>query len=113
MNLGLIILLFLIIAIWYETTATREKVIKICAYHCQKNELQLLDQTVALDSIMLQFNQEKNLVLYRKYMFEISQDGSDRYKGYIELLNKQVNLIHIEDEQGNNIIHNASNSSLH
>jgi hypothetical protein len=81
--------------------------------HCQKNQLQLLDQTVALKSFRFSLDDRKNPLLQRKYIFDVSKDGANRCKGQILMINRRVELISITDTDGTNIIYNNDTKYLH
>ena len=87
-----LIILCLIVWFWQDSLRHRENAIQQCKKTCKEMELQLLDQTVALRSISLKKDLNNTYSLIRRYNFEFSINGVDRYKGFIIL-------------DGNNIMH--------
>jgi hypothetical protein len=93
-SLLFLMLLAIIVWFWQENLRYREFAVRQCKRICQEMNLQLLDQTVALTSLKLRRDQNKNIKILRKYNFEISMDGANRCRGYIILLG--FNIIHTE-----------------
>ncbi|MCP4698822.1 MAG: DUF3301 domain-containing protein [Gammaproteobacteria bacterium] len=66
---------------WFDTLRTREIAAAICARACRQFEVQLLDQTIALDSIRLLRVDKGRLCFQRRYRFDFSADGDSRRQG--------------------------------
>ncbi len=75
----------LIVWYWQINLRAREHAIRQCRLICNDMKLQLLDQTVALASMAIQLEKRYQIRLVRKYRFEISQDGFNRYQGCMKL----------------------------
>ena len=112
-SLFLLLLLTLIVIFWFESLRIREYVIARCQQVCKEANLQLLDQTVALVTMSVKRASKGSLHLYRKYQFEVSQNGIDRHKEYVTLLGKTITSIHFEGPDGKNVIHQSQNPTLH
>ena len=65
--------------------AARQLAMKHLKRECEREGLQLLDDTVALATLRLSLRQGR-LRWRRVYSFEFSVDGSDRYPGTLELI---------------------------
>ncbi|MEK9711019.1 MAG: DUF3301 domain-containing protein [Thalassolituus sp.] len=65
--------------------AARQLAMKHLKRECAREDLQLLDDTVALASLRLSLVRGR-LRWRRRYSFEFSVDGSDRYHASLELL---------------------------
>ena len=52
---------------------------------CKKHGLQFLDDTVSLEKISWQRNSKGVAGLTRRYSFEFTSDGSQRYKGKMQV----------------------------
>lgn len=85
----------LVLGLWYWI---RARDIKDHAYHsarryCEKMDLQLLDQTVALKAVKPARSASGLIQLRRRYVFDFSSTGEDRYEGEIRLLGAKVEEI--------------------
>jgi len=93
-SLFFLMLLAIIVWVWQENLRYREYAVRQCKKICQEMNLQLLDQTVALTSLKFGKDQNRKIKTLRRYSFEISMDGNNRFRGYIIL--RGFNIIHTE-----------------
>lgn len=115
-TLNSLLLLCTIVAIimyWFESLRVRELVIRICRELCEKAELQLLDQTVALSSISIARSIARRWQVRRVYQFEVSNNGTDRYKGYITLLGASIEAIQVDNSDGMTTIYPILPGQIH
>lgn len=103
MSILLLILLALLIYIWYETFRLREYVLIKCRQVCRESNLQLLDQTIALASISVKKLSGGSMHLYRSYGFEYSINGTERLRGYVDMLGRSILAVRLEDAEGTTI----------
>ncbi len=101
----LLLMILIVVFIWFESLRIRELVIKHCNDLCRGANLQLLDQTVALVSLSLKRTGNGSIALLRKYQFEVSENGVDRYSGYVTLLNSRIIESRLEDAADINTFH--------
>lgn len=78
---------------WYRGLAVRESALAAVRRHCDEMDIQLLDQTVALRSIWLGRNADGRLALRRRYNFEFTSTGDERYQGQISFLGKRIERV--------------------
>lgn len=83
---------------WYNQSRHREKSILTGRRLCRESDLQLLDETVSLNSI-LPVIKNFNIVLVRTYRFEYSHEGTDRGLGKICLTGDIVRWVEIDHEK--------------
>ncbi|MFQ5661562.1 MAG: DUF3301 domain-containing protein [Gammaproteobacteria bacterium] len=102
-NLLLLLLLAVIVLFWFETLRLREQVIIRCQQVCREANLQLLDQTVALIALSLRKALNGGLHLYRRYQFEVSDDGVNRFPGYVDLVGRHIITISFAGPDGKTI----------
>ncbi len=95
----------LIILFWYESMRFREFVIGICRQKSRENDLQLLDQTVTLSKISLTGSILSGKAIAREYRFEVSTNGTDRLKGYVQMHGRYLISLQIENNDGVTIIY--------
>lgn len=92
-ELSNLILLTLLALLWYHWS--RAQLMKQQALHyvlrqCEQQGLQLLDQTVAMRAIWLKRDQDGRMRLWRRYHFEFTSTGDDRYTGRAVFLGKRA-----------------------
>jgi hypothetical protein len=83
-SLTLIFLLCLLGWFWLDSLRAREIALGICKAACERRDLQLLDQAVALRRLGLSWRSE-GLRLRRVYRFDFSEEGVGRRNGYLVL----------------------------
>ncbi|MCJ8169467.1 DUF3301 domain-containing protein [Atopomonas sediminilitoris] len=90
MNLSLTHIALLLIggaavAWWLRGLSLKQAALSAARRRCQRLDVQLLDQTIALSRIRLKRADNGRWFMQRIYQFEFSADGSDRYQGRVEL----------------------------
>ena len=80
-----LVALTLCVWFWHINLRYREIAIRLVKNVCAEMKLQLLDQTVALAGFSLRRDAERRMVAVRKYSFEVSSNGADRFSGSIIL----------------------------
>ena len=108
-----LIILGLLVWFWQDSLRHREYAIQQCKNACKEMELQLLDQTIALRSISLKRDSKNTLKFMRRYTFEFSINGIDRYKGYIVLHGGNIEHTQFDHPDGPIIMQNQNLSLLH
>ncbi len=95
MDLLIILFLALLAWFWYDSVKARELAMKESFFSCQQRGLQFLDASVFLKKI--RFRQTTNgFRFYRQYGFEFSKGGYHRYSGYCDLLQHNIQAIHLD-----------------
>ena len=64
--------------------------------HFRQVDLQLLDQTIVLKGVWPRRGDSGSLQLRRRYRFEFTSTGEERYKGMIELSGRRLQRIELE-----------------
>ena len=98
-------ILGLLVWFWQDSLRHRENAIEQCKNACKEMELQLLDQTVTLRSISLKRDLNNNPKLMRRYNFEFSINGVDRYRGFIVLHGEIIEYTQFDHPDGVIILH--------
>lgn len=98
--LFLFLALLLGVVLWLNSLRARETALGISRRTCQRNGLQLLDQTVALRKVRLTW-QADGIRLRRFYEFEFSEEGIGRQQGTIVLTGLTLEGIQLGETQGN------------
>jgi len=82
-----LILILLGFYVWQSALKAREQARAVSHALCARAQVQLLNQTVALQRVGFARGADGWLHLRRRYRFELSTDGLDRHQGTLELLN--------------------------
>ena len=91
---GLALLAALVWLIW-DSLRAREAAVSAGRAACAAQQWQLLDDTVAIESLRPARDDEGRLRLRRIYGFEYSDTGNSRRKGTVVVLGAEVVLVHI------------------
>jgi len=81
---------------WWDTSAAKEQARQYAKQQCQLQQVQLLDDTVALKKTLLRRSPTGHMTLQRKFHFEFSGDGEQRAQGYIELIGRKIKKVHLD-----------------
>lgn len=81
--------------LWFDSFKTHEAAMQAARRACESEQLQLLDDTVALASLRLARNEDGQLLLRREYKFEFSDTGNNRRNGSAVLLGHRVIVVNI------------------
>ncbi len=111
--LTFLFVLAILVWLWQYNLRLREIAIHKCKISCRTMELQLLDETVALHKIRISKDNRNQVKLLRRYQFEFSLDGYDRYEGSITFLGQVVDHIQLDHPDGQIILHSDEAKKLH
>ncbi len=81
---------------WLKSRELKELALRSAANYCDKLSLTLLDQTVVLRALGLRRNTHGRLCIFRRYEFDFSSTGEDRYQGSVTLLGRRVEAIRLQ-----------------
>ena len=99
LSLSVVILLAiaaLVFAFWWQSDKIKRMTVAYVKRYCRHRDLQLLDQTTVLRGIWLGRDEGGHLQVGRRYQFEFSTIGEQRFSGGISLLGTK--LIAVETE---------------
>ena len=95
-DLVFIVLLLLLGVYWSSAMKAREIAFSVVKTHCQKMDVLLLDDYVALTGQWLKRDKHGKVKAWRSYQFEFSSTGDERYHGKVVMLGAQVLSIQLE-----------------
>ena len=95
-NFFLICLILLIGYFFSNALKAREIALYAAKNHCQRLEVQMLDDCVALTALWLKRDQNRQLQAWRSYAFEFSATGLERYQGKITMLGSKILTIQLD-----------------
>ena len=81
--------------LWYDSLNAREAGMNEARAACAAEDLQLLDDTVAIRSLRLARDDAGRLRLQRVYGFEYSDTGDNRRQGSVTLLGHEVVMLNL------------------
>lgn len=79
--------------LWYDSIHVRELGLRAARRACEADDLQLLDDTVAIASLSLARDDEGRLRLRRAYAFDYSDTGNNRRRGSLVMLGDAVLVV--------------------
>jgi hypothetical protein len=80
---------------WLAALKARELAVRAASTACKAEDLQLLDETVAVVSLKPARDAEGHLVWRRVYAFEYSDTGDNRRPGSVVLLGNRVLVVNV------------------
>jgi hypothetical protein len=84
------------IAFWADSLRARERALAAGRAACERNGLQLLDETVAGAGLRLARDADGRLRIRRVFVFEFSDNGNNRRRGSVTVLGAEVQDLYIE-----------------
>jgi len=81
---------------WIDSLRARERALAAGRSACERNGLQLLDETVCGTGLSLARNDAGELRFRRVFVFEFSDNGNNRRRGSIVVLGATVQDLYIE-----------------
>lgn len=95
-----------VLGLWFvfDSLRAREQALHACQSACDEMEVQLLDHTVAMTRLRLARDGHGRVRLRRRYRFEFSSAGTDRWRGYVDLLGLATIGVEMEGPTGSTIL---------
>lgn len=81
--------------LWFDSLKAREAAVQAGREACAMEGVMLLDDTVAICSLKPVRDDEGRLRLQRAYEFEYSDNGNNRLKGSVVVLDHRVVLLNV------------------
>lgn len=85
-----------LVSFWWQGDKIRSTALQYLYDYCRAQDLQLLDQTIVLKGVWPRRNNFGSLQLRRRYSFEFTSTGEERYQGMIELSGRRLQSIEVE-----------------
>ena len=103
-DIALLLVVSLLGAYYWQAQGVREIALRATRMYCQREQLQLLDESVALRALWLKRGRDGRPHFWRGYQFEFTVTGGERYLGKTVMLGRLVESIqvpphHIPDEE--------------
>ena len=82
--------------LWLDSLRARERAVQAGRSACERYNVQLLDDTVAIARMRLGRDDEGQLRIARTYTFEFTETGNNRRQGAIVMLGHELVDLHLE-----------------
>jgi hypothetical protein len=86
-------LLALLAGFWYSSLAARELANRLAMETCESANVQMLDGTVAIHRLRLVRSGDAPLAWRRTYVFDYTEDGFSRRRGFVVLTGDTVDTV--------------------
>lgn len=80
---------------WLDSIRVREIGVQAARAACRREDVQLLDESVAARSVRIARDDEGRACLQRVYEFEYSRSGNDRVRGSVTLRGRDVVMLDV------------------
>jgi len=98
-DLFLIVLLSIPVILVWKNAGLRDRVLALAKQQCERQQVQLLDDTISLTKVRLKRNKHGQLVLHRYYQFEFTATGERRHRGQLTMLGIRLEDFQLEPHQ--------------
>jgi len=99
-SLAMLLLILVLVLLWQASQRSRDTAIETARQTCQRQGMQFLDGTAALQAVRPFFSAADGPGLQRIYTFDYSEDGIGRRTGCIILRNYRVTAVLLDDRPG-------------
>jgi hypothetical protein len=82
--------------LWLDSLRARERAVAAGRSACERYNVQLLDDTVAIARMRLGRDDEGQLRIARTYTFEFTETGNNRRQGAIQMLGQELRDLQLE-----------------
>jgi len=93
---------------WVDSLRARERALEVGAAACRQTNAQMLDQTVSLVGFGIGLSRQRQLLFRRRYRFEFSTNGVNRWYGIVILLGPIVESVQMDHPEGSTILSGSS-----
>jgi hypothetical protein len=87
------LLLTILGAFWHSSLAARELANRVAVETCAGAQVQMLDGTVSIHRLKLVRHADAPLVWRRTYVFDYTEDGFSRRRGFVVVTGKSVDTV--------------------
>lgn len=82
---------------FFAATRVRELALQQVARASQRDDFQLLDQSVHIQRVSLSRDQHGRWHIWRQYRFDYSLDGVERRQGHVIMLGKKLQAVVVSE----------------
>lgn len=81
---------------WWRAKAIKDFVLAAAKKYCERMDVMLLDEAVYLRGLWFKRDRQGKLRVWRRFMFDFTTTGEERYLGRIIMLGQHVEHIELE-----------------
>lgn len=81
---------------WWKAKAITDFVLTAARDHCRKMDVMLLDDAIFLRGLWFKRDRQGNLRVWRRFLFEFTSTGEERYIGRVIMLGRHIERIELE-----------------
>ena len=81
---------------WFRARELKDHILKYAAKHCDDLSLKLLDESVVLKELKPSKSPKGGLAIKRRYLFDFTSTGEDRYQGEIVVIGRHIEHIKLD-----------------
>jgi hypothetical protein len=96
LNLIWLILIGLVALYWWQSGVYKDRARELAQTHCHQHDLQFLDDSMVIVGFWPLRNRGGSPVFRRRYEFEFSSTGDERYRGLLVLAGMRLVSIELE-----------------
>ncbi|PLW82813.1 DUF3301 domain-containing protein [Kineobactrum sediminis] len=86
--------------VWFMTSIrVRELAVTAVTKAGQRDDFQLLDQTVQLNRLSLSRDEQRRWRVWRQYRFDYSYDGVQRHEGFVVMLGQRLQAVIVREPE--------------
>ena len=95
-SIFLSVLVFCAALYWLRARELKDRILKYATRHCDELSLKLLDESIVLKELKPFKSPQGGLFIKRRYVFDFTSTGEDRYQGEILLIGRHIEHIKLE-----------------
>lgn len=84
-----------LVSFWWQSDKIKSLAMSQVLNYCREQNLQLLDQTMVLRGVWPQRGRDDGIRLRRRYSFEFTSTGEERYNGTVEMLGRKLQRLEL------------------
>ena len=81
---------------WWRAKAIKDSVLAAARNYCKRMDVMLLDDAVYLRGLWFKRDRQGQLRVWRRFLFDFTTTGEERYLGRIIMLGQQVEHIELQ-----------------
>ncbi len=95
-DLFILILVVSVVGLWVQHDRFRRRALSLARQATEKADVQLLDQSVSLRRVGLGRDDRGWPLITRRFGFEFSRSGFDRYRGHVEFRGPHLSEVELD-----------------
>jgi len=95
-DLFILILVVAAIGVWIQHDRFRRRALSLARQATERGDVQLLDQSVSLRRVSVSRGDRGWPRLVRRFDFEFSRNGFDRFHGFVEFAGERVSAVELD-----------------